>query len=129
MNFLLALSIIGLLISIYSKYIEKEKQNNKNYRALCDVSNSISCSAVLTSKYNKIFKIQNTILGILFYIIIIALAIKQEYNFIFILATLAFLFSLALAYIQFFKIKKFCFLCTLSYLINLLLAILSYSKI
>lgn len=126
MNFLLTIATIGLFISVYAKYVEKRKQNNFNYRPLCDISNSISCSAVLTSKYNKIFKIKNTILGIAFYLIIIPLSIMQNYNAIFILSILAFLFSLALAYIQFFRIKKFCFLCTLSYLINLLLAILSY---
>lgn len=129
MNSIILISILGLIISIYAKYVKRKKLNNAKYRPLCDISNSISCSAVLTSKYNKLLKIQNTILGILFYIIIIALAIIQEYNSIFILSLLAFLFSLILAYIQFFKIKKFCFVCTLSYIINLLLAIFSYRLI
>jgi len=129
MKLLLVIAIIGLFISFYAKYVENRKKNNFDYRPFCDFSNTISCSAVLTSKYNKILKFQNTALGVLFYLIIIVFILVQKDVFIFIASILAALFSFYLAYIQFFKLRKLCFVCTLSHIINLSLVIFSYFKL
>ncbi|CAH8628694.1 unnamed protein product [Heterobilharzia americana] len=42
--------IVGISICIYALHVEYSKESDKNYRAVCDISESISCSKVLTSK-------------------------------------------------------------------------------
>lgn len=51
-NFKIALlSIIGLVIALYSYYVKTSYHKNPaNYRALCDLNESISCTRVITSK-------------------------------------------------------------------------------
>ena len=46
----IVLSVLGLVLSIYSVYIENLKLKDENYTALCDIDETISCSAVLTSE-------------------------------------------------------------------------------
>lgn len=56
-------SSIGLLIAIYSYYVKKRfLKDPKNYKAMCDLNDSISCSKVLTSRYlkKKCFIVINT---------------------------------------------------------------------
>lgn len=52
-NFFINLfSSIGVLIALYSYYVKvKFLKNPTQFRALCDINDSISCSKVLTSKY------------------------------------------------------------------------------
>ena len=45
------LSLIGLLIAAYSYKVKQSfLKNPTQYRAVCDVSNSISCTRVITSQ-------------------------------------------------------------------------------
>ena len=43
-------SCFGIVISVYSLYIEKRKEKDKDYRAACDFNEHMSCSRVLTSE-------------------------------------------------------------------------------
>ena len=45
------LYIIGILLSIYAYYVEFHKENDKDFIAACDISETMSCSKVFTSKY------------------------------------------------------------------------------
>uniref|UniRef100_A0A8C8FAD3 vitamin-K-epoxide reductase (warfarin-sensitive) n=1 Tax=Oncorhynchus tshawytscha TaxID=74940 RepID=A0A8C8FAD3_ONCTS len=45
----LLVCVLGILLSLYAFHVETEKSRDTNYRAMCDVSNSISCSKVFTS--------------------------------------------------------------------------------
>ena len=42
--------IIGAALSYYAHYVETNKQKNNNYKAFCDISSSVSCSKVFSSK-------------------------------------------------------------------------------
>ncbi|KAA3671192.1 uncharacterized protein DEA37_0015103, partial [Paragonimus westermani] len=48
-NPVMVLSSLGCLLCIYTLYVEFSVETDRNYRALCDVSEHISCSKVLTS--------------------------------------------------------------------------------
>ena len=44
--------LLGVLISVYALYVEISGERNKDYKALCDISEHMSCSAVLNSKWD-----------------------------------------------------------------------------
>ena len=123
---IIIISIIGILLSTYAYYIEKKSSKNKNYKAICDISEKASCSKTLSSKYGKLMGISNSIFGILFYLIIILLFYLNK-ELIFYLAILSILGSIYLAYLQYFKLKNFCLVCNLIYVVNILLLIFSLS--
>lgn len=45
-----AISTCGLLLSVYALYIEIRKHKDHKYVAMCDLSESVSCSRILTSR-------------------------------------------------------------------------------
>ena len=79
---IILLSLLGFLVSLYAIYVEK-KAENKKYKPICDLTDKISCTKALTSKYGKIFKIKNSIFGIIFYSIIFILSLMGNITFIF----------------------------------------------
>ena len=46
----LLLCLLGILVSMFAFYVEKSKERNSDYRAICDISESASCSAVFASR-------------------------------------------------------------------------------
>lgn len=44
-------SVLGLLVSLYALHVETRKHKDPSYRALCDISNTMNCSRVLTSEW------------------------------------------------------------------------------
>ena len=50
-SLLLLLSLLGVIVCFYAYYVETAKQNDSNFTAACDISASISCSKVFSSKY------------------------------------------------------------------------------
>ena len=120
------LAVIGILLSLYAFYVEIKSLKSAKYKAVCDISNKVSCSRAFSSKYGKTFGISNSIYGMVFYIIILSLAVLNQINYIFYLSLLAVIGSIYLAYLLYFKLKDFCIVCTLIYIINILLLIFSY---
>lgn len=49
----LLVCLSGILISLYAFHVEREKTRDANYRAMCDLSSSISCSKVFTSRWER----------------------------------------------------------------------------
>jgi hypothetical protein len=49
--YIIILSLIGILIALYSYYVKVSYYKNPTkYKAVCDLSESISCTRVLTSE-------------------------------------------------------------------------------
>jgi vitamin-K-epoxide reductase (warfarin-sensitive) len=81
-------SIVGLVTALYSYYVKiKFNRDPKNYTALCDFNEHMSCSRVVSSKYGRGFgivgkilgeqsalNISNSILGSIFYLVQFALS-------------------------------------------------------
>ncbi len=126
---LLILSLIGLLISVYTLATERKLAKNKYYKPLCDINDKISCTKNFKSSDAKIFFIPNSLLGIFFFIIITVFTFFNYYNYIFYLSIPAFLFNIYLAYASHIKLKNFCLVCTFTYLIVISILIISYLKI
>ncbi|KTG02583.1 hypothetical protein cypCar_00024213 [Cyprinus carpio] len=59
----LLVCLSGILISLYAFHVEREKTRDANYRAMCDLSSSISCSKVFTSRWGRGFGLLGTIFG------------------------------------------------------------------
>ena len=46
----LLLCLLGMLVSVFALYVEINKERNSDYRAICDISESVSCSTVFMSR-------------------------------------------------------------------------------
>lgn len=45
------LCVLGLCLSVYALHVELSRERNPDYRAMCDLGESVSCSKVFTSRY------------------------------------------------------------------------------
>ena len=45
----------GIALSSYAFYVETKKEHDDSYVAMCDISESMSCTKVFSSKYTKLF--------------------------------------------------------------------------
>ncbi len=124
---ILILAVIGLLLSLYANNVGR-KLEVKNYRPLCDISGRVSCTRAFSSPYGKTFGVYNSVYGIIFYLIIVVLALLNEPQYIFILSLLAFIGTIYLVY-ALIKIRTFCVVCASIYVINILLLIVSYLRV
>jgi len=118
-SIILLLSFLGISDSLYLIY-----KNRPSKTLVCPINGN--CHAVLESKWNKFLGVKNEIWGLLYYFGIIGLAILFITNFILLEILLSavsfgFLYSAFLTYIQFAKLKAYCFYCLVSATINLLL--------
>lgn len=123
----LALSVGGIITSGYLlwKHYQKQKQP-----LVCPLNHD--CGIVTESKWSHLFYVRNEVLGLLFYIGMLAaglgVAFLNNYTEFLLLAikistALGVLFSLFLVFIQVKVIKDYCFYCLISAVINVLLFI------
>ena len=118
LTFLLILAIFGIIISSYLIY--SRKKYNKVLICLTE-----GCNDVLDSKYSAIFSIKNDILGLIYYLIILAEYFLLTYLmtglliYFKIISGVALIFSIYLFYVQARILRKYCIYCVLSAIINL----------
>lgn len=116
----LTFGIFGLFAAGYITY-----NRTKNKHMVCPVAGS--CDEVVGSKWGHMFFINNDVLGVIYYLLIIGIGIYigffQGIYFFWakIITLLAFLFSMFLLHIQINVLKKYCFYCILSAIINFLI--------
>lgn len=110
--FLISLSILGLFSSFYLFYVSNFK------KGICEIN---GCNVVLSSKYSKFLGIENSLLGIFYFSLVLFLLFilnkytkKEFFLFSVFLSFIAFIFALRLIYLQFFIIKELCFYCLLA---------------
>ncbi|MBI2452438.1 hypothetical protein HYV50_05180 [Candidatus Pacearchaeota archaeon] len=125
MKSIIILSAIGFLLSIYAFYVKKNHEKNKSYKPFCDISKKFSCTKAFSSKHGNLIGVSNTLFGIIFYPIVFIFALLNQAQLIFFLSIPALLASLYLAYLSYIKMKNFCLVCSLIYLINFLIFIFS----
>lgn len=118
---LLILSFLGFCISLYAYYVEQKTKSTPGYKAICDISDYVSCSKPVTSEYASLLFISNAIVGMLFYAIVIVLTLFEAYQLLLIAAIIATIASIILAYLLFVKIRALCLLCLSIYIINALI--------
>ncbi|KAK6317558.1 hypothetical protein J4Q44_G00129580 [Coregonus suidteri] len=141
----LLVCVLGILLSLYAFHVETEKSRDSNYRAMCDVSDSISCSKVFTSRWGRGFGLlgsifgndsamnqPNSVYGIVFYVFQLLLGITVSAMAALILMTtsiLSVMGSLYLGYILYFVLKDFCVICITTYALNFILFMLNYKRL
>ena len=123
---IIVIACVGLVLSMYSFFVEQKIKADPSYKPACDLSDMISCSRPMQSQYAKLFKISNSILGLLFYIAMIVLGILDYAQLAFILSCAGVVASMGFAYLLYFKIRSLCLVCTSLYIVNILLLIASY---
>jgi vitamin-K-epoxide reductase (warfarin-sensitive) len=119
------LSLLGLALTFYAIYVRNKKIENPHYKPLCDISKKISCTKSFMSEDFTILFFPNTIYGLIYYGLCFLFSFSRV-NYIFYISIPAMLFTFYLAYISYFKQKNFCAVCTILYLINIYLIIMSY---
>ncbi|XP_062566333.1 vitamin K epoxide reductase complex subunit 1-like protein 1 [Saccostrea cucullata] len=135
---------VGTLLSVYALYVEINAEHDKNYRASCDISPTVSCSKVFKSRWGKGFgliglligddhplNLPNSVFGIVFYTLQVALTFSSSPS----LASLQFytsalsnLASVYLGYILYFILKDLCVVCMSTYITNAVLLVAIYNK-
>ncbi|XP_057635183.1 vitamin K epoxide reductase complex subunit 1 [Chionomys nivalis] len=140
-----ALCLAGFALSLYALHVKAVRARDKDYRALCDVGTSISCSRVFSSRWGHGFGLvehvlgadsvlnqSNSIFGCMFYTIQLLLGCLRG-RWASVLLVLSSLVSLAvsvyLAWILFFVLHDFCIVCITTYAINVGLMLLSFQEV
>ena len=126
MSSILMLSLTGLAVSFYSIFVESRLKKNKNYKAACDLSDTISCTKPMLSQYTKLLGISNSIAAASYYLLLIILTIFGQQQLLMIVASAGLAVTFVFAYILYFKIKSICLICSLLYTLNILIALLCY---
>ena len=119
----------GLAVCLYGRYIESKTLGDHAYKAACDISDRVSCTKTFMSPWGKMLGISNLLVGIIFYLGIIALGLFNQVQLAFLGAVAACCVSMYLAYILYTKIKTFCLLCSSIYLINIILLLVTYRSL
>ena len=123
--YLIILSVIGFAASFY---IYHSKKHNKTL--YCPIGQD--CDAVVKSKYGKTFGVENTVPGMLYYILIFIYGIDMilnrnvfkgdiVYYSIVIASVGSVLFSVYLTAVQAFVLKKWCEYCIVSSIASVLI--------
>ncbi|XP_038618651.1 vitamin K epoxide reductase complex subunit 1 [Tachyglossus aculeatus] len=141
----LALCLSGLALSAYALHVEAARARDPTYRALCDLGPAASCSRVFSSRWGRGFGLlemvlgpdsslnqPNSVFGLLFYSLQLLLGWSRA-PWTSVLLVLSSLLSVAgslyLAWILFFVLHDFCFVCITTYALNLGLALLNYRRL
>ncbi len=123
---MMILSAMGFLLSLYALVVEQRLQRNQFYKASCDISAVVSCSTVLLSPYASLFGVSNAAIGMIFYT---AMMVCAWYSYTELLrygALVSVFASVLFSYILYFKIHVLCPICTLIYVVNVLLVYCAY---
>lgn len=142
---LVGLSVCGFLLSLYTSYVELRAEHDHSYKAMCDISERISCTKVFTSRYGRGFGIVGPVLGddsllnvpngfygIFYYFIVAALsfsdhlAISRLNSYLILLSNCL---SLYLAYLLYYVLQDMCIVCVTTYAVNFISLILALQKI
>ncbi|NP_001027838.1 vitamin K epoxide reductase complex subunit 1 [Takifugu rubripes] len=131
------LCVFGLLLSVYALHVELSRERNPDYRAMCDLGESVSCSKVFSSRWGRGFGLvqyfvdkdsplnqPNSVLGIIFYTLQMCLGLslsRKAALFLVFSSWVSVAGSLYLASILAFVLGDFCMVCVSTYLVNFVL--------
>jgi len=125
MTAIFILAFIGFCISFYAYFVETKIKKEPEYKPACDINDRISCSKPILSEYGNIFYFSNGLMGMIYYLIVAALAFFDASQLVLIAAIGGCLASAVLAYILYFKIKSLCIVCMSLYIVNILILLFS----
>jgi uncharacterized membrane protein len=112
---ILIFSLIGFSFSLYL-YL------NRPDSSFCTFS---GCNVVLNSKFSKTLGIDNSILGIFYFLIVGILTYLNKEKFLKILSAIGAIFAFYLIFIMFFILKEICYYCLIVDLSAIIIFVLS----
>jgi len=112
---ILIFSLIGFSFSLYL-YL------NRPDSSFCTFS---GCNVVLNSKFSKTLGIDNSILGIFYFLLVGVLTYLNKEKFLKILSTAGAIFAFYLIFIMFFILKEICYYCLIVDLSAIIIFVLS----
>ncbi len=114
------LSTVALLVSIYLYYYDISKKG-----LVCIIDSG--CDLVLKSEYSRIFGVPLSLIGIIYFSVILILVNFPKLVDVFhIISFFGFLFGMYLIFLQIFVIKNFCQYCFLVDVLAIVIFALSY---
>lgn len=119
MILILIFAALGLAASLYAFFIERKLKKDAAYKPVCDIADRVSCTRALLSEYSSTFGIPNSILGIVFYVIVGICAVLGWYKITLLLSVVGVAMTIWFAYLLYFRLKIFCFVCTTIYIANI----------
>ncbi len=117
---------IGLLSSIYMWYIHVRHAANPEYESMCDITETVACTSVVTGEYGSLVVLPNSVYGMIYYVLIMVLASFGFLLTIFWISILGLIGSAYLAYLLYYKLRQVCIVCTLTYIVNIALFVAAY---
>ncbi|CAG07588.1 unnamed protein product [Tetraodon nigroviridis] len=128
------LCVLGLGLSVYALHVELSREKNPDYRAMCDLGESVSCSRVFSSRWGRGFGLlqyfvdkenplnqPNSVLGIIFYSLQMVLGLslsRKAAVFLVFSSWVSVAGSLYLAAILAFVLGDLCVVCVSTYVVN-----------
>jgi len=119
------IAVIGIVMSLYLLYVRRRLVHDSSYKAVCDISEKMSCTKVAASKYSHLLGVPNAFIGLLFYAAVLVLSDIALTKIIFYLSIPAVLATIYLAYLMQFRVKNSCIVCYGTYIANILIFLLS----
>jgi uncharacterized membrane protein len=122
----LVFAAVGLVASIASLYVHYRLVADPNYVSFCDVSETVSCEAVMTSRFGYLFGVPVAVGGAIWSGAVLLLAVfgmnpprsdkaGRVAGYIFVLSTIGLAAVLYLGYASFFVLRQMCPLCLMMY--------------
>ncbi|KAK7087556.1 vitamin K epoxide reductase complex subunit 1-like protein 1 [Littorina saxatilis] len=141
----LILCALGMMLSVYSVYVEVLVERLPGYQALCDISPTMSCTRVFSSRWGKgfglvelvfskdsVFNQPNGVFGMAIYTFLVFIAFQPEFpasmiqTFVSLLTNFG---SVYLGYILVFILKDTCVICISIYIVNFFILLVSLVKL
>ena len=144
-SIILILILIGIALCLDLSYIFYKTNFLETYqKSFCSISQLIDCDGVSKTVHSMFLGVPNALWGLLLYCVMLMLlfvdriqmkfkntifdVFKNPRSYIATLGLLAFGISMYLAYVSIMEIKKICYLCFCTYLIDLLIALFAVKK-
>ena len=118
-RFILILSSLGFLNASYLTYFFIQKTFFNNPYSICDISNTLSCSSVITSPYAQFFGLPGCTIALIVYPVLIFLAYRALCNkkpqipffWLSVFSGMGLVMNYILIYNEYAFIKAYCILC------------------
>ena len=123
---LMLVALVGIILCVYGMYVERQIMHTDSYKPLCDLSDTVSCSKAFLGPWGKTFGISNIYLGLMFYICMLICAWLQWIDLAFYGASIALLATVYFAYVLYAKVRAYCLICIGTYIINIVLWVITY---
>ena len=123
---IVVLASLGLAASVAALYVHAQLLADASYTSFCDISETVSCEAVLTSQYGRVFGVPVAAGGAIWSALVLLLGVagmrparseaaSRVAGYIFVLSTIGLAGVLYLGYASFFILRSMCPLCLATY--------------